>query len=130
MARRASSSVPPFWIALIFVVLVLSGAGGFFLYRVVGDPFRTIPALDVDAYLENANSLRGNVYKIDATVAHHLSGSASAGRLVSVETGGNMLPVLIPPDLNYVKIEPGQRFHLSIEVIEKGILRVRQVRKV
>ncbi len=42
--------------------------------------------LDVKAYLENANSLRGNVYKIEGEVTNALAWSPSTGRLIAVRS--------------------------------------------
>ncbi len=131
MARRASSSAHPVWI-LIAIALVLGAiAGGYFLYGRVSDPFRTMTALPVHVYLQNSNSLRGNVYKLEATIAASLEWSPVAGRLFSVDvTGGDMLPVLVPPQFNHVNMERGQRYFFKIEVGEKGILRAQDVKKV
>src|SRR6195952_1992898 len=118
MPRRASSSVHP--VLLVAAVLVAVGAlaGGWFLYQQVRDPYRTLTPLDVSAYLDNANSLRGNVYKITATVQTQLAWTAAAGRLYSMETenGGQLLPVLIPAEFNAMNIQKGQRYFLKIEV--------------
>lgn len=130
MARRASSSVPPIWIAGILLLLLASGAGGYFVYRAVGDPFRAVPELNVEIYLENANSLRGNVYKFRGTVANALNWSPTAGRLFSVESGGNVIPILVPSEFNHINIQQGQQFFFRIEVVEKGVLRAQEVRKV
>jgi hypothetical protein len=131
MARRASSSFNPLLLVGLLVLLVAALAGGWFLYSRVSDPFRTLTPLDVPAYLDNANSLRGNVYKITATVQTQLAWSTS-GRLYSVETenGGNLLPVLIPAQFNEMNIQKGQRYYLQIKVEDKGILKAQGIRKV
>ena len=133
MARRASTSPPPLRIVLALAVALAAMVGGWLVYGRVSDPYRTMAPLPVADYLENANSLRGNVYKLNATIAKSLEWSATAGRLFSVETDGGreteMLPVLVPPEFNHVNIERGQRFIFKIEVGEKGILRARDVRK-
>lgn len=132
MARRASSPVHPMLLAA--AALLLGGAlvGGWALYHNVSDPYRTLTPLDVPAYLENANSLRGNVYKISATMGSQLAWSSKVGRLYSVEVegGGNVLPILIPAQFNDLNIQKGQRYFLKIEVGDKGVLRAQDVRKV
>jgi hypothetical protein len=132
MARRASSSFNPLLLVGVLVLLAAALGGGWFLYSRVRDPYRTLTPLDVAAYLDNANSLRGNVYKISATVQTQLAWSATAGRLYSMETenGGNLLPVLIPAQFNEMNIQKGQRYFLKIEVGDKGILKAQGIRKV
>lgn len=98
MARRASSSPHPFWVLLTVALLVASAGLGYFVYGRVSDPYRTIAPLPVQDYLENANSLRGNIYKLDATVGKALEWSSKSGRLFSVEAGsGEVVAVLVPP---------------------------------
>ena len=131
MARRASSSAHPVWILATVALVVAALGGGFFLHRRVSDPYRTMTALPVADYLQNSNSLRGNVYKLNGTIAASLDWSPTAGRLFSVDVeGGEVLAVLVPPQFNHINIERGQRYFFKIEVGEKGILRAQDVRKV
>lgn len=133
MPRRASSSPHPLWWLLGLVALVAVAAGGHFLFRGMDDPYRTIPALEVSAYLDNANSLRGNVYKVTGTVRNSLAWSATQGRMISLETdtadGAGVLPVLIPPSFNAINVQKGQQFQLQVEVGAKGILTVKDLQK-
>ncbi len=130
MARRASSSAHPVWILIAVAVLAGAIAGGYLLFGRVNDPYRTLSALPAQDYLQNANSLRGNVYKLDATVLKQLEWSPKVGRLFSVEAaGGEVLGVLVPPEFGSVNIERGQRFLFKIEVGDKGILRAQDVKK-
>ncbi len=130
MARRASSPTHPVWLLLVVALVIGAIAGGYVLYGRVSDPFRTMTALPIPDYLENANSLRGNVYKLEATVAKSLEWSPVAGRLFSVDvSGGDVLPLLVPVEFNHVNIERGQRFRFKIEVADKGVLRVQDVKK-
>jgi hypothetical protein len=129
MARRASSSTHPAWI-LIAVGLVLAAiAGGYFLFGKASDPYRTLSPLPVADYLQNSNSLRGNVYKIEGSVLQSLQWSPTGGRLFSIEVGNDVLPVLIPPGFNSVNIERGQRFNFKIEVGDRGVLLALDVKK-
>jgi hypothetical protein len=108
-------------------------AGGAYLWMAVSDPYRTLPPIDVAAYLDNANSLRGNVYKLDGTIDSALAWSPSEGRLFSVLADGNkdnVLPLLIPPTLDHINIQKGQRFFFKIEVDDKGILKADDMRKI
>ncbi|MEA3189385.1 MAG: hypothetical protein QOD99_3215 [Chthoniobacter sp.] len=132
MPRRASSTVQPSWIIGCVVLLGAAIVGGRLLYQNVSDPYRTLTPLDVTAYVENANSLRGNVYKISVTVGTQLAWSPTAGRLYSVEVEGKpeVLAVLIPAQFNHLNIQKGQRYFFKIEIGDKGILRASDVRKV
>jgi hypothetical protein len=132
MARRASSSVNPWWVGGVIILVLAAMAGGWGLYKNVSDPYRTLTPLDVSAYLDNANSLRGNVYKLNATIDTQLAWAPLEGRLYSVEVNGrsDVLAVLIPATFNSMNIQKGQRYFFKIEVGDKGILRVRDIRKV
>lgn len=112
-------------VALVFVAL----AGGYFLFGRSSDPYRGLTPLPVADYLQNSNSLRGNVYKLEATIAQSLAWSQNTGRLFSVEVNGDVLSILVPPQFNSVNIEKGQRFFFKIEVGDHGILRAQDVKK-
>ncbi|MCX7887966.1 MAG: hypothetical protein N3B01_12030, partial [Verrucomicrobiae bacterium] len=106
MPRRASSKLHPGWLVAVGLLMAAAIAGGYWLWGKVNDPYRTIQPLDVLAYLENANSLRGNTYRVTGTVWNSLGWSPAAGRLFSVEVGagkpGDLLPLLVPASLNHV----------------------------
>jgi hypothetical protein len=129
MARRASSSVHPVWMLIAAALLVGALGAGYLLFGKISDPYRTMTPLPVQDYLQNANSLRGNIYKLEATVTQSLDYSPSAGRLFSVDAGGEELPILVPPEFNKINIERGQRFFFKIEVSDKGILKAQDVKK-
>ncbi len=132
MARRASSSTNPKWILVVLVIAVLGAVGGRLLFRKVSDPYRTIPTIETDLYLENSNSLRGNIYKVRGTILNNLAWSPIAGRLFSLETDDApkaILPVLVPVQFNHINVQKGQRFQFEIEVDDKGILTVRNLAK-
>ncbi len=129
MARRASSSAHPVWMLLIGGLVLAAVAGGYFLFGKASDPYRTLSPLPVADYLQNSNSLRGNVYKIEGTVAQALQWSPTGGRLFSIEVGTEVLPVLVPTDFNSVNIERGQRFNFKIEVGDRGVLKALDVKK-
>lgn len=128
MPRRASSSANPLWLIAAAVLVVAAIAGGLFI-RSQGDPFRTVAALPVKDYLDNSNSLRGNIYKLDATIAKSIDFSSAGGRLFAVEASGEVLAVLVPAKFSAINIERGQRYVFKLEVGEKGVLRVQEVHK-
>jgi hypothetical protein len=133
MPRRASSkSNSPALIAALLALAAVA-AGGFHLYKKMGDPFRTLTPLDVPAYMENSNSLRGNVYKMTGVIAAKLAWSQAGGSLYSVEAetrdGSDPLPLLVPQDFNYVNIQKGQKFIFRVEVGDTGVLIARGIEK-
>lgn len=131
MARRGKSSIKPVWI-IGAIVLILGAFLGSRLFISGGaDPFRTTPVLDVQAYLDNANSLRGNVYKIEGEVVNSLAWSESEGRLIAigVENGTQILPVLVTKKFNHVNIQKGQKFIFMLEIDDKGILLTKDLTK-
>ncbi|MEI7958234.1 MAG: hypothetical protein WCI40_03935, partial [Verrucomicrobiota bacterium] len=64
---------------------------------------------------------------------NYLASSTQSGRLFSVEVksggGSEILPVFIPAEFNSVNIQKGQHFNFSVEVDEKGILTVKDLKK-
>jgi len=131
MARRGKSSFNPLWLVLVVVLLLVAFVGSRFLPSGVSDPYRTIAVLNVASYLENANSLRGNIYKFEGEIANSLAWSPTSGRLfaVDVESGKDTLPVLITTEFNAINVQKGQRFIFVIEVDDKGVLRTKNLSK-
>ena len=132
MARRARSSANPAWIALACLLCLGLAGGGYWVYSQINDPFRTLAPLPVPAYLENSNSLRGNVYRVSGTIANQLGWSPATGRLYSIdiENSGDVLPLLIPAAFNATNLQKGQRFTFEVEVGDRGILQAKNLRKV
>ena len=130
MARRASSSANPLWFVAALLLALGAIAGGFFVFNRSGDPYRAMTPLPVADYLENSNSLRGNTYKLDATISQSIEWSPTAGRLFSVDVGPDVLPILIPASLNHVNLDRGQRYYFKIQVGDKGVLTAQDVKKV
>lgn len=119
------------WIVAAAVLVVGAFIGSRLFLDVASEPFRTTATLDVRAYLENANSLRGNVYKIEGKVEESLAWSPSAGRLfaISVDDSSDVLPVLITTKFNDVNVQKGQRFIFLLEVDDDGMLRTKALTK-
>ena len=145
MARRAKTKTRPLWVFLTLGALALAVAVGVLLQNSGGDPYRTVPTLDMGDYLSNANSLRGNVYKVKGQVMQSLGYSRTAGRLFSVEVdggdanggnnGGNgggkdVVPILVPASLGYLNIQKGQRYTFRLEVDDGGILKALDMKKI
>ncbi|MEM6820449.1 MAG: hypothetical protein AAF558_00720 [Verrucomicrobiota bacterium] len=133
MSRRARSRFSPLHVILGLGFLGILMLAAYFFVQTEDTSFRTLPELQVEAYLENANSLRGNTYKLEGVINHSLAWSSSFGRLFSVQVDQSrdeyLVPVLIPADLNDTNIQRGQKFVMKIEVVENGLLRVLEMDK-
>jgi len=135
MVRRASSRIPLTTVLLCAFIVVAAMGGGAYFFIAESNPFRTIPALDTASYLENANSLRGNVYRIDGVVDNALSWSPTLGRLISVTVGqddketADRVAILVPVNFNHINLQKGQRYQFKVEVVKDGIIEARDLRK-
>jgi hypothetical protein len=129
MARRRKSPPRFSWFFGIAILGILFSVGLYLLGSKDSNPARTTPPLDIESYLSNANSLRGNVYKLKGTVSESLAWSPESGRLIAVETEENVIPVLVTPEFNAMNIQKEQILMFILEVDEKGILRTKQVTK-
>ena len=136
MSRHKKSRGLPPW--LILLLLLIVGAVGYWSIGRGGSEasLRTTEQLDPALYYDNANSLRGNTYKIDAEIDSSLGNSPSKGRLFSVvlkqaTRGGApvVLPVLVPPALGSLTIQKGQHYLMKVKVVEDGLLKVEEARK-
>jgi hypothetical protein len=131
VARRGKSARLYVGITAAFVLMLAAFVGSRLFVTATSEPFRTVSPLDVRTYLENANSLRGNVYTIEGEVVNSLAWSPSKGRLIAikVEKGDDVVPVLVTTNFSHINIQKGQRFIFLLEVDEKGILRTRDMTK-
>ena len=131
MARRSKKSRLPLGIAVAIALIVAAFLGSRFFISTSSQPFRTATPLDVATYLQNANSLRGNVYKVQGEVLNSLGWSPTKGRLIAVgvDNGSQVVPVLVTTDFSHVNIQRGQRFIFLLEVDDKGILRTKDMTK-
>ena len=118
---------------MIMAAIAVAIGLGVFLENEEAEPFRTVPTLDLQDYLNNANSLQGNVYKIKGVINQSLGYSRGKGRLFSVEVSESgqdeVLPILVPPDLSYLNLQKGQHYTFRLEVGSMGILRAREMKK-
>ena len=129
MARRASSSSPNFKVVGIVACLFGALIGAYLIFGKSQDAYRTISVFPVKEYLENANSLRGNTYRLEAVVDKTLEVAPDSGRLISVEAAGDMLPVFVPTKLNGLNIERSQKFHFQVQVHARGLIVASDIRK-
>lgn len=128
MARRASSTTNPVWFIAVAALIALAILVGWWLKNRVSGPFRTLPAFPVAEYLQNADSLRGNTYKIEGVIGQQLHYDP-AGRLFEVLVGSDPIPVQVPSKFNELDIRKEGKFQFKVTVGDKGILRAEDVRK-
>ena len=129
MARRASSSVNPAWFAIAAFVVVAVIAGLWAMKGRFADPFSKLEAFPVADYLQNANSLHLNEYKLEGVVGEQLRYSKSA-RLFTIEVNGEPVSVVIPAELRDVNVQKGQRLRIRVKVGDKGVLKAIELKKV
>ena len=131
MARRRKPSFQPGWLILVAVLVLVAFLGSKVFQTKATDPDRSVAPFDGAAYMENANSLRGNVYKVDGEVSNSLAWSPTKGRLfaVDIEQGKNTIPILVTKEFNDVNIQKGQKFTFVLVVDEKGLLRTKKITK-
>lgn len=131
MSRKTRKSPGVAGIALAAMVIGTAFVLATVFFTGESTPYRTTPELEVGDYLGNANSLRGNVYRIEGEVLNSLAWSPKSGRLIaiSVREGQDVLPVLVTTDFNKVNIQKGQRFVFLLEVDDQGILKTRDLTK-
>ena len=131
MARRGKKSRLPLGIVIAVVLIVAAFLGSRFFITTTSQPFRTATPLDVETYLENANSLRGNVYRMQGEVLNLLGWSSTKGRLIAVgvDNGRQVVPVLVTTGFSHINIQKGQKFIFLLEVDDKGILRTKDMTK-
>ena len=112
------------WIVSSLLLLVILGIVGYFTYKYVGDPYRTLEPFPMDKYLADYRSMTGNKFKADLKVSADLGWKAETGRLMvfTVQNDNRSLVVLIPPKLSGLYFTKGQDYQASLEVGEGGLV--------
>ena len=141
MPRRASSGVNIGQIIGIAVAIIAFFAiAAVLIFLIAGDLFggsggsrgnsRAEP-IDVSSYLDNANSLRGNQYRVDGTIQSMLRWT-DRGRLISFEANDGQMsspvPILVPEEIKN-NLERGAEMSFDVEVGRDGTLNAIAVNK-
>ena len=125
MPRRASSGINPGILIGVGVLVVAALVAGKFLISGKSSPFTDAAQLDVEQYMENANSMRGNEYVLEGKIDEKLRWTPDRGQLVSVRVGGEgeseVIGIEIPPEFNHLNIEREQRYAFKIRIRQGGI---------
>lgn len=125
--KRTRSSGNPLQYLIIGVVIAAVVAGAYLFVGRAQDPFAGVTHLDVNDFMENANSLRGNSYQLRCRIDERLDNWTSReGRFFAVlAVDGNNegpLPLIIPPEFNHVNIQRGQEYRAKVIVGDNGVL--------
>jgi len=112
------------WLASSLLVLVIIGITGYFTYKYLGDPYRTLEPFPMDKYLADYRSMTGNTFKADLKVSADLGYTPEKGRLMvfTVQNDNRALVVLIPTKLKDLYFTKGQNYLVSLEVGEGGLV--------
>jgi hypothetical protein len=112
------------WIVSGLLVLVIVGVIGYFSYKYMADPYRTLEPFPMDKYLADYRSMTGAKFKADLKVSNDLGWKADTGRLMVFTTQNDSRPlvVLIPPRLGGLFFEKGQNYQASLEVEDGGLV--------
>jgi hypothetical protein len=125
MARRASSSLHPGILIGIAAAVVVAIIGGKSLLKKKQPGFADVNPLNIEDFLENGNSLRGNEYSIEGKIDEKLRWTTDRGQIVSLRVkadgGEELIGIEIPPDFNNLNIEREQRYTMRIKVRQGGI---------
>jgi hypothetical protein len=110
------------WIVSSLLILVIVGIVGFFTYKYLADPYRTLEPFPMDKYLADYRSMTGAKFKADLKVSADLGWKEETGRLMvfTIQKDNRPLVVLIPPKLGGLFFEKGQNYQASLEVREGG----------
>ncbi len=131
MARRARQGVSPIQIAVIVAAVAAVGGGLLFALNRSKDSLRAVSEMDVAEYVRNGTGMGGTEWKLTGTVKEKLSYTPDRGQIITVlvEQSGQRteLGVFIPPELNSVSINPGDRFTIRVEVDGETYLVAREL---
>ncbi|BCU77382.1 hypothetical protein [Luteolibacter sp. LG18] len=125
MPRRASSNLHPGLIlGIVAGVAVLFFVGKSFTGK-KSSGFGDVTKLNMEAFLQNGNSLRGSEYVVEGTVDEKLRWTPDRGQVVSVvvDSGGvkEMIGIEVPPEFNNRNIEREQRYSFKVKFRQGGI---------
>ncbi|MEI7908581.1 MAG: hypothetical protein WCK77_02990 [Verrucomicrobiota bacterium] len=125
MARRASSSLHPGILIGIAAAVVVAIVAGQSLFKHKKPSFGDVNTLNMDDFLENGNSLRGNEYAIEGKIDEKLRWTPSRGQIVSLRVttkgGDELIGIEIPPKFNNLNVEREQRYSMRVKVRQGGI---------
>ncbi|MBO6102319.1 MAG: hypothetical protein J6P03_03585 [Opitutales bacterium] len=112
---------PVIFVLIIPLAAVLFAAASFYFKRAAVSEAAEFP---YDAYIADAGSLAGNVYKLNAQIDSQLAYGESAGKVVCVNlSGGEPLALFVPKSLSQ-NLYPGQKYTFEVGVLSSGAIKV------
>ena len=123
-ARSGNSSSLALWIVSGLLAFLILGVSGYFTYKYLDDPYRTLEPFPMDKYLSDYRSMAGAKFKADLKVSADLGWKAETGRLMvfTMQNDSRALVVLIPPKLSGIFFTKGQNYQVSLLVGEGGLV--------
>jgi hypothetical protein len=123
MGRRASSSINPATVVGIIAFVAIIVGLGVFMLKKKATTFTDVAPLQVEEALENANSLRGNEYRVEGKLLARWARDAGAVVELLVDQDGKQthFPIVIPPEISKVNFEREQRYAFKIKFGEGGV---------
>jgi hypothetical protein len=114
----------PLWVVSALLLLVVAGVIGYFTYKYLEDPYRTLETFPVDKYMSDYRSLAGAKFKADLKVSADLGWKEDVGRLMvfTMANDSRAVVVLMPPKLSGIFFTKGQNYRASLEVGEGGLI--------
>ena len=112
------------WMVSSLLVVLVIGVIGYFTYKYLSDPYRTLEPFPMEKYLSDYRSMTGNKFKADLKVSADLGWKAETGRLMvfTLANDSRSLVVLIPPKLSGLYFTKGQNYQASLVVGEGGLV--------
>ncbi len=112
------------WIVSSLLILVIVGILGYFSYKYLSDPYRTLQPFPMDTYLSDYRSMAGVKFKADLKVSAVLGTPSEMGRLMvfTFQNDNRSLVVLIPPKMDGLYFEKGENYQVSLDVREGGLV--------
>jgi len=109
-------------IAAAVVVAVVAGKS---LFHPKKTGFGDVGTLNIEDFLENGNSLRGNEYSVEGKIDEKLRWTPDRGQIISLRVsskgGDELLGIEIPPNFNNLNVEREQRYSMRVKVRQGGI---------
>ena len=121
-ARRLGARVIGFFSALLALAII--AISGYFVFKYVNDPYRTLEPFPVDKDLSDYRSLAGAKFRAELKVSADLGYKAETGRLMvfTLPNDSHPIVVLIPAKLGGLYFDKGQNYKASLEVQEGGLI--------